>query len=241
MVDIIMEEKEITISKFYDCLLNKYGHQGWWPLMDIKGENPTKTGSIKGYHPNNYDYPKSNIQRFEICVGAILTQNTSWENVEKALLNMKKHNLINPNRILNSKDDVIKDAIKPTGYFNQKTRKLREFSKFYIELNDKDKSNTKKEPTREELLKVWGIGKETADSILLYAYKKPVFVVDTYTKRIFKNIGWPSENYDIIQDFIHKNFSKDYRIYQEFHALLVEHAKRYYSKKPYKRDICYNK
>lgn len=218
------------IEKLYNELFEKYGPQGWWPLLDLhvsnKGINPTKTGSIKGYHPKNYSYPKNNLQKFEICLGAILTQNTSWPNVEKALLNLKKINSINPIKILNIDENLIKDAIRPAGYFNQKNKKLKIFSDFY-------KKKKGKIPSRDELLNLWGIGPETADSILLYAYKIPEFIVDSYTKRILQNMKLIDENslneksnYDIIKNIFQKNIKKDYKIYQEYHALLVEHAKR---------------
>lgn len=223
------------IKNIYKILLKEYGHQGWWPLCSLQntiGKNPTKTGSIKGYHPKDYTFPKNDRQRFEICIGAILTQNTSWQNVEKALINLIKIKALNPKKILSIDEDKIKNAIKPAGYYNQKTRKLKEFSKFFIELKNK-------RPKREELLNIWGIGEETADSILLYAYKEPSFVIDAYTKRILehKKIINNKATYQVIKDFIENNLNlKDFKIYQEFHALIVEHSKRYYSKKPYGKD-----
>ena len=166
------------IHQIYNMLLKLYGPQGWWPLLNCKGINPTKTGAVKGYHPNDYSYPKNDRQRFEICIGAILTQNTSWPQVEKALLNLKGLNALNPEEMKNLKLEKLKQAIKPAGYFNQKARKIKEFTDFYLSLNNKIS-------TREELLELWGIGPETADSILLYAFKVPTFVVDAYTKRVF--------------------------------------------------------
>lgn len=205
----------------YKSLLKDYGPQGWWPLISHQGSNPTKSGSINGYHPNDYSYPKTEEEKFEICIGAILTQNTSWTNVESALLNLKRVCNFDPESILNLSEDRLKEAIKPSGYFNQKARKIIEFSNFYLRLS-------KKTPTREELLSVWGIGPETADSILLYAYSKPSFVIDAYTRRFLINLKIieGDETYDTLKELFETNLKNDYRIFQEYHALIVEHAKR---------------
>ena len=209
------------IMQHYNKLLKKYGYQGWWPLLDLhkskKGVQPTKTGFLRGYHPKDYSYPKTEKQRFEICISSILTQNTAWANVEKALINLEKIKAINPRVILSMDNKKIIQAIKPAGYFNQKAKKLKLFSEYYLSLEGKA-------PKREELLKVWGIGPETADSILLYAYKKPCFVVDAYTRRLFPKMKeW---GYDKIKSYFERHLKKDYKIYQEYHALIVENAKR---------------
>lgn len=195
------------IKKIYSELLNTHGYQGWWP---IAGK----------YHPNDYSYPKNEKQRFEICVGAILTQNTAWKNVEKALFTLRKEKILDAKKILDTDDERLKGCIRPAGYFNQKARKLKEFSKFYISLDGR-------KPTREQLLSVWGVGKETADSILLYAYHEPIFVVDAYTRRLLlqKKIIAVSESYDEIQAFFHKRLKKDHKKFNEFHALIVERGK----------------
>ena len=214
------------IKQIYQELLKMYGPQGWWPLINHKGHNPTKTGSINGYHPGDYSFPKNRLQIFEICLGAILTQNTAWPNVEKALINLDQLNAISPKQILNLDDEKLKQAIKPAGYFNQKAKKLRAFAEFFINLAGKT-------PSREELLNIWGVGPETADSMLLYAYQTPSFVVDAYTRRIFANLGFINEKaaYDEVKNLFEDNLKSDVRIFQEYHALIVEHAKRYYSKK----------
>jgi len=219
------------IHQIYNILLKLYGLQGWWPLLDCKGCNPTKTGSIKGYHPNDYSYPRNKKQIFEICIGAILTQNTSWPQVEKTLLNLRELKALTPQSIKKLNLEKLKQAIKPAGYFNQKAKKLKIFAEFYINLKGKT-------PTREELLDVWGIGPETADSILLYAFKVPTFVVDAYTKRVFSHLGIINKTatYNEIKKLFENNLPKNLKIYQEYHALIVEHAKRYYSKKPYGKD-----
>lgn len=215
------------IEKLYHGLLKLYGPQGWWPLLDHCGTNPTKTGSISGYHPGDYSYPKNKHQQFEICVGAILTQNTNWINVEKALLNLKQHNILNPTKLTTKNQEAIKTAIRPSGYFNQKTKKLIIFAHFFRNLP------SKKIPTRNQLLELWGVGPETADSILLYAFKQPEFVIDAYTKRILlkENLIQEKATYDQIKQLFQKNLKPDYTLFQEYHALLVEHAKRYHQKK----------
>ncbi len=219
------------IYQIYNMLLKLYGPQGWWPLLNCKGINPTKTGAIKGYHPNDYFYPKNSKQRFEICIGAILTQNTSWPQVEKALLNLKELKALTSEAIKKLNLEKLKQAIKPAGYFNQKAKKLKIFAEFYINLKGKT-------PTRDELLNVWGIGPETADSILLYAFKVPEFVVDAYTKRVFSHLGIINKTatYNKIKEIFENNLPKNLKIYQEYHALIVEHAKRHYSKKPYGKN-----
>ena len=207
------------IKEVYNKLLNMYGLQGWWPLSILYDK------SHQGYHPGDYSYPHSKAQMFEICVGSILTQNTSWTNVEKAVLKLQENNVLDPYKILNIEKEKLGEIIKPAGYFNQKAKKLKEFASFFINLKGKT-------PSREDLLEVWGIGPETADSILLYAYSLPEFVVDTYTRRIFLNLGLisQSDSYDDIKNIFEKNLDKDYKLFQEYHALLVEHAKRYYVK-----------
>jgi endonuclease III related protein len=221
-----IKNKKNALEKIYLWLFNKYGPQGWWPLLDCDGINPTKTGCIKGYHPINYSYPKTKKEQFEICIGAILTQNTAWPNVEKALINLKKLNAISPEKIIELENEILAEAIKPAGYFNQKAKKLKIFSKFYISLNEKI-------PSRQELLQIWGIGPETADSILLYAYKIPTFVIDAYTKRIFSNLNLISNDssYDEFKLLFENNINPDLAVYQEYHALIVEHAKNFYKKK----------
>jgi len=154
-------------------------------------------------------------------VGTILTQNTTWKQAEKAV---KQLGDSSPQRLRTMQN--LPERIKPAGYFNQKANYLRELASFYLAL----KGTT---PSREALLRVKGIGEETADSILLYAYHQPEFVVDAYTRRIFAH--WKikeSTNREIKQAM-----PKNVQVYQEFHALLVQHGKRYYRKKPYKDPL----
>ncbi|MGB9979660.1 endonuclease III domain-containing protein [Methanobacterium sp.] len=219
------------IIKTYEKLYDLYGPQGWWPLINHDGINPTKTGAIRGYHPGNYDLPIERNQIYEIILGSILTQNTSWLSAEMALFNLDELNVIEPEKLLKLNDETLKSAIRCAGFLNQKAIYIREITKFFISLNGRV-------PKRKELLAVKGIGNETADSVLLYAYKQPQFVVDAYTKRIFSHLGIVSENikYMELKELFESNLPEDVTIYQEYHALIVEHAKRYYSKKPYGMD-----
>ena len=209
----------VPVASIYKKLLEEYGYQGWWPV-DSK------------YHQKDYSFPKNKEQEFEICIGAILTQSTSWKNVEKALENLKKNKSLSPEIINSMPFDKLTEIIKSSGYHKQKARKLKEFIRFYLKNNGK---------TMENLLEVWGIGKETADSILLYAYKKPCFVIDAYTKRIMNRIGFKEKSYDEIQDLFMKNLEKDHKLFNEFHALFVEHGKKTCKKKPLCNECCLNK
>jgi endonuclease-3 related protein len=225
------EKKDFNpvIMKIYDYLFVSYGPQGWWPLVDLHragGTNPTKTGSVRGYHPADYTYPQNRTQQFEIICGALLTQNTNWMQVEKALLNLKQLRALSPEAIILLNLEALKEVIKPAGYYNQKAVRLKNLASWFLELENRV-------PDRKELLSLKGVGQETADSILLYAFKEPSFVVDAYTKRITTNLGLADEkaNYDQIKAIFEDNLPQDPELYQEYHALLVEHAKRYYQKK----------
>ncbi|MGA1826061.1 MAG: endonuclease III domain-containing protein [bacterium] len=215
------------VRTIYEFLLARYGSQGWWPLIKYQGCNPTKSGSVTGYHPGNYDLPQREDEVYEICLGAILTQNTGWPQVEVALTNLYRLCGLKPERIQEMDIDELKEAIKPSGYFNQKAKKVKIFTDYFINLGDHSL------PGRDELLNIWGIGRETADSMLLYAFKVPTFVVDAYTKRIFVNLNMIGSTYDYdeIKEIFENNLPRDLIIYQEYHALIVEHAKRYYPKK----------
>lgn len=197
------------LKLIYDNLCNAYGLQGWWPI------NEKYSGKTR----------LNESERFEICLGSILTQNTSWNNVEKALHNLREKNLLSKEKLKLIDIKKLALMIKSSGYNNQKARKIKEFIKFL---------ESKKEINRENLLSVWGVGKETADSILLYAYHKPVFVIDSYTKRIFSRVGFCKEDvtYNNLQEYFHKNLSNDVKLFKEYHALIVEHAKRYCKKTP---------
>lgn len=220
--------RENEIKLIYSSLYNHYGPQGWWPLLS----RDISTKEVKMVnHPLNYDLPKTRNEIYEIILGTILTQNTAWNSAEIALRNLKDLDAINPENLLDLDSETFKQAIRSAGFRNQKSVYINEVTKFYIGLDDKI-------PTREELLEVKGIGNETADSILLYAFKQPEFVIDTYTKRIFSQIDLIdyNDNYNKIKTLFETQLPRDMIIYNEYHALIVAHAKKYYSRKPYGVD-----
>ena len=215
-------------SKLYKKLQGEYGKQNWWPV--------TEQGKTKPEYKKRKNLTEK--QKLEVCFGAILTQNTSWKNVEKAIIQLNKKNLIDAEKILKTRKETLAETIKPAGYFNQKTVYLKEFCKHLKKYNYSVNSFFSSSlDLREKLLSVKGIGKETADSILLYSAGKPFFVVDAYTKRIVSRInGEQEKSYDELQQFFHKGLKKDAGLFNEFHALFVEHAKQFCRKKP----VCKN-
>lgn len=192
----------------YKKLQDKFGKQGWWPITDAISEK-----SI--YHLNT---PRNEQEKLEISLGAILTQNTSWNNAEKAIISLKKEKLISKEKLKKINENKLANLIKSSGYYKQKAKKIKIF------VNLKGKLN------REKLLNSWGIGPETADSILAYAYNQKIFVVDAYTKRIFSRLGLKENKYDEIQNLVHHTLSSKY--FNEFHALLVRLAKDHCKTKP---------
>jgi endonuclease-3 related protein len=200
----------------YNKLLNAFGPQHWWP---IKGE----------YKQRNL----SEADRLEICIGAILTQNTSWKNVERARGNLHKNKLIDLKQLASIKENKLANLIKCSGYYRQKAKKLKIFSEHVLKSGSL-KNFFAKENLRNELLSVWGIGPETADSIILYSAEKPIFVIDAYTKRIMSRLGVcrPDVDYHELQDFFHKKLPRDEKLFNEYHALFVELAKRNCKKMP---------
>lgn len=200
------------IKEIYSKLYKKYGRQHWWPVSS------------------------SQNAELEIILGAILTQNTSWKNVEKAIENLNKNNLIDIKKLneINSKRLAI--FIKSSGYYNQKAKKIKNFITFVVKNYDSNLLNLKKlniKKLRKELLTINGIGRETADSIILYAFNKPIFVVDAYTKRIFERLfNVKFKDYDELQELFHKNLLKNHKLFNEYHALIVEHGKNICRKKP---------
>jgi len=198
-----------TLSNIYATLYSAFGPQYWWP-----GDTP-----------------------FEIAVGAILTQNTNWGNVEKAIDNLKKHKAVNAKALHEMPNNKLALLIKPAGYFNIKAKRLKEFITFLTNHYKGSMKRMKPENThslREKLLNVNGIGPETADSILLYALEKPVFVIDAYTKRILQRHNLVSERaaYHELQEFFHKNLPADIELFNEYHALFVRLGKEYCKPKP---------
>jgi len=213
--------RRTPLDVFASALLDAYGPQGWWPLLAYAGSNPTLTGRLTGYHPGDFTYPRTNGERFEICCGAILTQNTAWTNVERALDLLARQELLSPKAIQHATDAMLETAIRSSGYFRAKSKKLRAFSEFFLRLGGRT-------PTRDELLGVWGIGPETADSIRLYAFKETEMVVDAYTLRVLLGQGYcrPPLDYARAKRTCERHLPRSLEGYQEFHALMVEHAKR---------------
>ncbi|ABX32224.1 HhH-GPD family protein [Petrotoga mobilis SJ95] len=195
------------VYEIYKDLYGFYGPQHWWPA-------------------DNW---------FEVTVGAILTQNTAWNNVEKSIENLKQRDLLEPEKLSKIKEDDLAQLIRSSGFYNLKSKRLKNFLEWLKKYNyDIDKIKNKSVTSlREELLSIKGIGKETADSILLYAFEMPVFVIDAYTKRMFSRLGLIlSREYDEFQDFFEKNLTKDVQLYNEYHALIVKHSKVYCKKTP---------
>jgi endonuclease-3 related protein len=193
-----------TLEAMYRRMEARYGPTGWWP-----GENP-----------------------FEIAVGAILTQNTAWTNVEKAIERLKDKDLLSPERILDAPEGVLEEAIRPSGYFNLKAKRLRGFCRYLLGGYGGSMEAMAREPLetlRPELLAVYGIGPETADDILLYALDKPVFVVDAYTRRILARHGVcpPDIGYEALRALFEDHLPPDAAVWREYHALLVFVGKDY--------------
>jgi len=206
----------------YNILFEKYGPQGWWPLVEAKELLPKHSGKK----------PANDKERFEIIVGAILTQNTSWKNVEKAIFALNTKGLLSAEAILKTSHNELAEAIKSAGYYNQKAIKLKAVAEFFKQNKSCFLEQDAKE-LRERFLEVKGIGKETADSIVLYAFEKPTFVIDAYTKRLAERLNLTKNlDYDSLQSLFESNLPKDYNIYKEYHALIVEHAKRFCNKNP---------
>ena len=225
----------ISLKILYDKLYSNYGHQGWWPLVDLKPEiNPTQRGRFTGYHPGNYNYPKNDDQIFEIIIGTILAQNTSWVNAEKALWNLAQKNLISESKLNILDLDELAQIIRSSGYYNQKAIKIQNILHF---LQKNPISSLKKleiNILRQNLLDIKGVGPETADSIILYAFNMPIFVIDAYTKRLLSRIGLIPEKslYEHIQNLFHAQISADYVVYNEYHALIVQHCVYICTSKP---------
>jgi len=202
------EVKEI-LMELYKRLFFAFGPQGWWPA-----ESP-----------------------FEVFVGAILTQNTSWRNVEKAIANLKGKGALVPEIIYEMPLEELEDLIKPSGFYKVKAKRLKEAVAFLIREFKGRMDLMAKAPLQElrsKLLEVKGIGEETADSILLYACDKPIFVVDAYTKRILSRheITKDSSSYRELQRLFMDALPKDVALYKEYHALLVRLGKSFCRPKP---------
>lgn len=213
------------LIQIYQGLLKEYNPQGWWPVTEKDELKPT-------YKKRNFLTEK---QILEICVGAILTQNTNWEpNVTNSIINLNKENLINLEKLKRIDNKKLSNLIKSSGYYNQKAERIKLFIQFLHENPIRTLQQTETSKLRGLLLKQKGIGPETADSIALYAFNKPLFVIDAYTKRIFTRLGLIEEalDYSQIQAIFHNHLDKNPQLFNELHALLVEHAKRHCTKEP---------
>ncbi len=202
-------QKDLTLRTLYEKLYAFFGPQYWWP-----GDTP-----------------------FEITVGAILTQNTNWANVEKAIDNLKVHHVLNSRALHKLPLQTLAALVRPSGYYNIKAKRLKAFIDFLVSGYGGSMARMKKgttEKLRSELLAVNGIGQETADSILLYALEKPVFVVDAYTRRVLSrhDIIDANARYDEYQDFFHCELNQDVHLFNEYHALLVRVGKEYCRTRP---------
>ena len=206
--------QDSVLMEIYRCLFNRYGPQHWWPA----------------------DEP------FEVMVGAILTQSTAWTNVEKAIRNLKEARVLGPSSLRSLEPEELASLIKPSGYYHVKAKKLKAlvdwFEKYKDDLHGVIALDANR--LRSDLLKVYGIGEETADSILLYAAEKPVFVIDAYTRRIIDRIGiTPLErSYDGYQRLFMDNLPQNAAWFNEYHALLVQHGKTTCRKHPVCQICC---
>ena len=197
----------VVLQEVYQRLLDAFGPQKWWP-----GDTP-----------------------FEMMVGAILVQNTSWQNVERAIGNLRAADLLAPHALYDVPQAELEELIRPAGYYRVKAKRLRSLLKFFVERYDGSIEALFRTPLgklRQELLGIHGVGPETADSILLYGGSLPTFVVDAYTYRIFSRHGWIDleSDYHQIQEYFHDHLPADAPMFNEFHALLV-HLGKHYCKK----------
>jgi len=198
-------------QKLYQC----FGPQYWWP-----GETPS-----------------------EIAVGAILTQNTNWGNVERAIENLKIQNALSAKSIHEMPVRKLSELIRPAGYFNIKAKRLKSFINFLVNNYNGSMKRMKNDDLyslREKLLSINGIGPETADSILLYALEKPIFVIDAYTKRVLSRhrIMEHDEPYDKFQELFHSSLKRDVKLFNEYHALFVRTGKTFCKRKKPLCDAC---
>lgn len=183
--------------KIYNTLLTILGNQNWWPA----------------------DTP------FEVAIGALLTQQTRWNNVEKAILNLKDKSLMEPEKLANTDSETIEDLIRCTGFYRQKAHRLIIMSEFFL-LHGDAIFDRPVEELRVDLLKLKGVGEETADSIILYAANKPKFVIDAYTRKILNCLGIGG-SYSELQKIFEAQLDQDVELFKEYHALIVEYGKQY--------------
>lgn len=202
-----------ALRRLHERLLAAYGPQHWWPA----------------------DSP------FEVMVGAVLTQNTAWRNVERAIDNLKIAGALAPSDIAHLPEGELAAMIRPAGYFNVKARRLQAFCRFVLDSGGEESlARRSTSDLRHALLAVHGVGPETADDILLYAFGRPVFVIDAYTRRLLRRLGLAGgdEGYEALRLGIEAALGPDARLFNELHALIVHHAKAVCSAKPRCQGCC---
>jgi endonuclease III related protein len=193
-----------SLESIYRRLFDHYGPQHWWPA-----ETP-----------------------FEVMVGAVLTQNTAWINVERAIENLRQADLLEAEAIAALSLDQLALHLRPSGYFNVKAKRLQALCRWL--LGQDDAKDLATEALRQQLLSIHGVGPETADDILLYAYQRPVFVIDAYTRRLFSRLGLldGEQSYETLRATFERALPPEVAIYNEYHALIVHHAKQLCRPKP---------
>lgn len=203
------------LQRIYDLLLTHYGVQNWWPAESA----------------------------WEIMVGAILTQNTSWTNVARALDNLRRENLLSPAAMRELEIGRLQELVRSAGFVTSKPKRLKGLAEFLFEHYDGDPANLRGADLgtqRAQLLALNGIGPETADDILLYVAEQPTFVIDAYTRRIFYRLGWVPETitYHELQALFMSHLPADVALFKEYHALLDVHAKRTCTKRAPRCEAC---
>lgn len=204
-----------NLQTLYRQLLSQYGPQHWWPA----------------------DTP------FEVMVGAILTQNTAWTNVERAISNLRRENLLTAEIISRCPTAHLAEFLRPSGYFNVKADRLKRFCAWYVEMGGFERLKFQStQGLRHRLLAVKGIGPETADDILLYAFGRAVFVIDAYTRRLFSRLAWieGDEPYEVLRLGFERALGRNAKQYNEYHALIVKHSKDICQPKPLCRGCTLN-
>ena len=219
-------------GEVYERLLAFYGPQGWWPVTPPGGCSPVYSGG-----------PVNDLQRLEVIVGAVLAQNTSWSGARKALENLSSNKRLDFRSLLEMPQEELGLLIRPSGYFNQKARRIKNIVSFLYDRYGAHWERFFAEPVpgmRRMLLELNGIGPETADSIILYAAGRASFVIDSYTKRLFYRLGVAGRSvaYEELKQRFEKALAAQSALYNEYHALVVIHGKERCSSRAPKCEGC---
>ncbi len=206
-----MSDTTGKLMEMYEAMRRRFGHRHWWPA--VHAETPAG-------------------RKLEICIGAVLTQNTNWRNVERALENLRQARCLDVEAIHEESHEELAELIRPAGYYNVKTRRLKNFiAKVHDEFDGDVEAFLDRSvwSLREDLLSISGVGRETADSMILYAAGKPTFVVDAYTYRVLLRhfVIAPEDDYEIIKELMESSLPEDVELWNDYHAQLVEVGKRY--------------